>query len=641
MNSTFKPGAGTFNAATMLFLLAGVAVPAVAAPAASVTILRSAPNPAAEGVPVTFSAGVNIGADVPTGTITLTDTFKGVPSVLGTFTLDPISAGGTLTISTLAAGPHNVVASYSGDTAYAPSDSQAVQQTILYSFTPTLTTIASSLNPSPVGQSVTFTAAVVVRTPSTIRPTGTVTFYDGTAVLGTASVVNGGGTKTLNSASLSTSSLTAGSHNIQAVYGGDGVFAGSTSPIVGQVVQTAAGPTTTTLKASTPSATVGQAIVFTAQVTAVSGTPSGVVTFTDGQAVLGQAALDVSGQASLTTSYVSAGTPAISAAYGGDATFAVSASTPLTLNVQSTQFVSTTTTIAASVNPSTAGGLIALTATVASASGASMGGAPTGTVTLMDGTTALSTVNLKNGVATFSSVSLTVGTHLLSATYSGDSNYASSAGTLADVVNPLQGAATTTDLSSSSNPSSSGQTITFTATVSGIGGIPSGAVTFIAGTTIASVNLDVSGIAVFTTSVLPVGTTSVSAVYSGDATLLGSASPLVAQSVLNPAALTITASSSFMTYGGVVPTITPSFIGFADGNTIAGLIAELTCSTTATSSSPVGDYPSSCSGAVNGSYTINYVSGIVTITAFARPPVAVHSAVSQAVGSHSVARKTP
>jgi hypothetical protein len=82
---------------------------------------------------------------------------------------------------------------------------------------------------------------------------------------------------------------------------------------------------------------------------------------------------------------------------------------------------------------------------------------------------------------------------------------------------------------------------------------------------------------------------------------------------VSPAPLTITASSATMIYGGTVPTITPSYSGFVNGDTSASLTTQPTCSTTATSHSPVGSYPSSCSGAVDSNYTISYVNGTVTI----------------------------
>jgi FtsP/CotA-like multicopper oxidase with cupredoxin domain len=85
---------------------------------------------------------------------------------------------------------------------------------------------------------------------------------------------------------------------------------------------------------------------------------------------------------------------------------------------------------------------------------------------------------------------------------------------------------------------------------------------------------------------------------------------------VNPAVVTITASSSTMTYGGTVPTITPSFSGFVLGQTnTTVLTTQPTCSTTATTTSPVSPptYTSSCTGAAGPNYTFTYVPGNVTI----------------------------
>lgn len=84
---------------------------------------------------------------------------------------------------------------------------------------------------------------------------------------------------------------------------------------------------------------------------------------------------------------------------------------------------------------------------------------------------------------------------------------------------------------------------------------------------------------------------------------------------VTPAPLVITASSGTMTVGDTVPTIAPSYGGFVGTDTAASLTTPPTCTTTATSSSPVGTYPSSCSGAVDPNYTISYVAGTVTVTA--------------------------
>ena len=94
---------------------------------------------------------------------------------------------------------------------------------------PTTTAIISTLNPSVVGQSVTFTATV---TPG--NPTGTVQFKDGASNLGAAVALSGG------SAALTTA-LAQGTHSITAAYGGDANNASSASPAVVQTV-TSVGP---------------------------------------------------------------------------------------------------------------------------------------------------------------------------------------------------------------------------------------------------------------------------------------------------------------------------------------------------------------------------------------------------------------
>ena len=100
-------------------------------------------------------------------------------------------------------------------------------------FTPadtSTTTVTSSLNPSAYGQSVTFTATVAAGHVGTGTPGGTVTFMDGTATLGTGTL-NGSGIATFT-----TSTLSAASHAITAVYGGDANHTGSTSSAVTQTV---------------------------------------------------------------------------------------------------------------------------------------------------------------------------------------------------------------------------------------------------------------------------------------------------------------------------------------------------------------------------------------------------------------------
>jgi len=85
---------------------------------------------------------------------------------------------------------------------------------------------------------------------------------------------------------------------------------------------------------------------------------------------------------------------------------------------------------------------------------------------------------------------------------------------------------------------------------------------------------------------------------------------------VTPALLTVTASNGSMNYGAAPPTITPSYFGFVNGNTASSLTTQPTCSTTATSSSPVSGspYASSCTGAVDPNYSFSYLDGSVTVS---------------------------
>jgi len=108
-----------------------------------------------------------------------------------------------------------------------------------------------------------------------------------------------------------------------------------------------------------------------------------------------------------------------------------------------------------------------------------------------------------------------------------------------DVAKPLYvltpAAATTTSLSSSLNPSTFGQAITFTATVSSMKpGTRTGTVTFFDGATPLTappITLNASGQAIFTTSSLAVGSHSITAVYSGDANFESSTSPALMETI--------------------------------------------------------------------------------------------------------------
>jgi len=193
--------------------------------------------------------------------------------------------------------------------------------------TPTVTTLSASVNPQTFGQSVTFTATVSSASGGGATPTGTVTFFDGTAQLGSS---------LLNSsliAAYTGSSLTVGSHSITAVYSGDSTYMGSTSaPLIETIVQPAPIITTTSVTTSANPQTVGASVTITATVSAAasnSGSPSGTVTFYDAATKLGTSALTSNLSASFTTASLALGNHPITASYSGDATFAASTSSVL------------------------------------------------------------------------------------------------------------------------------------------------------------------------------------------------------------------------------------------------------------------------------------------------------------------------
>jgi hypothetical protein len=182
--------------------------------------------------------------------------------------------------------------------------------------------------------------------------------------------------------------------------------------------------------------------------------------------------------------------------------------------------------VISSLNPSTFGQTVTFTATVAG------GASPTGTVQFKDGSANLgSAVALSGNNATFATAALGVGTHPVTAVYSGDvNNTASTSNLLNQVVNSTGLATTTTSLVSSLNPSLVGQSVTFTATVNG-GASPTGTVQFNDGAAALANEALVGNVASFTTSALVAGSHPIAAIYSGDAANNASTSPVVVQIV--------------------------------------------------------------------------------------------------------------
>jgi poly(3-hydroxybutyrate) depolymerase len=383
--------------------------------------------------------------------------------------------------------------------------------------TKTTTTLSSSENPSTYEQPVTFTAVVSPTPPND----ETVTFKQGSNVLGTGSLNSGSATFTISTLA------TGGTDNITAVYAGDSTYATSTSTALKQMVDAAA--TTTSVASSLNPSTYGEAVTFTATVSSgASGTIPGNVGFYNGSTSLGSGALS-GGVASYTTTKLQlpAGTDSITAVYKGNSSFATSTSGVLSQVVNSAGgATATTTTLTSSRNPSTYGQTVTFTAKVAPA--------PPNfeIVTFKQGSTVLGTGSLSSGSATFATSTLTTGgTDAITAVYGGDSTYvASTSNTVKQVVDV---APTMTTLVSSQNPSNVGQSVTFTATTtpSEYGGTPTGNVAFDNGSTVLATVALSGGVASYTTAKLAAGSDSITAVYKGSTSFASSTSGAVNESV--------------------------------------------------------------------------------------------------------------
>ena len=219
------------------------------------------------------------------------------------------------------------------------------------------------------------------------------------------------------------SSLLNGSHSITAVYGGDTNFVGSTSNAVSLTIG-AATPTIALSASQASPVTYGTSLTFTATLTSAAGAPTGTFQLLDGATVLGTGTLS-GGVATVTLSGANSlkgGTHTLTAVYSGDVNnnSVTSATLSFTVNKVSNGVA---VTIASSKNPSIYGDPVTFSVGVASVIS---GAIPTGTVAIVDSSTStnIGTFTLDGTGATTATVTLfTAGTHNLTITYSGDSNY--------------------------------------------------------------------------------------------------------------------------------------------------------------------------------------------------------------------------
>ena len=198
------------------------------------------------------------------------------------------------------------------------------------------------------------------------------------------------------------------------------------------------------------------------------------------------------------------GTISTGGLYGAGAVFEVSMQ-PLT-----------TTALTSSLNPSIYGQAVTWTATVTTSESTT----PTGKVNFMWGDSGGTATLNASGVATLTRSRLGAGAFPLTAVYTGDLTHArSTSAVLNQVIQQTTSAAT---ISSSQNPSTKGQAVTFTATITSPTVKATGPVTFMARKWVLGTVQLSGGKAEFTTSTLALGSTPITAIYYGDSNIAGS-----------------------------------------------------------------------------------------------------------------------
>jgi hypothetical protein len=217
-------GDGKLDLAATNFLTDDISVLLNTSPApaqtttATTTSLNADVKTAVFGQPVTLTATVTSAKGIPTGTVTF---FDG-STPLGEVALDP--NGQARLLVQLAPGVHSLGASFAGIAPFKNSASATLSETV----DKAETTTALSVNPDAFGIDgfVLLTATISPVAPGAGSPTGTVTFFEGSKVIGTATVSGGQASLFLER------SLGPGKHTVTAVYSGDADFEDSISKAV-------------------------------------------------------------------------------------------------------------------------------------------------------------------------------------------------------------------------------------------------------------------------------------------------------------------------------------------------------------------------------------------------------------------------
>lgn len=423
----------------------------------------------------------------------------------------------TASVSFSAPGAHTIIGAYSGDGTYASGSSSSVTVNVLPQ-TVSFTSLATQTTRYPSGSPVVLTATVMP-----VSATGTVTFYDGTALLSQATLTGG-------SAVVTTATLSLGLHQLTAVYNGDAPDASSASPALSVKIT----PGATSMMLSPTSATASYGGLAQLVATLTPTTAMGTVTFQDSvSGTVGQATI-AGGAATMDASSLAVGTHTLTASYSGDSSHQACFSAEITITITA---LSTTTTLAVQPAQIIFGAATSLTATISPASAG-------GSVVFRDAVSGvLGTATVTGGSAVLNTSALPAGLRNISAVYTGDAIHASSVSTLATV--SVSVAASSVTLAPFPANLDAGTPLTLTATVTPA--TATGTLLFRdAAAGVLGQGTIHQGTASLLLSSLPAGSYSITAQYPGDANYSGSSSGAgLTQVVLQPsqAALAVNAAS--------------------------------------------------------------------------------------------------
>ena len=383
-------------------------------------------------------------------------------------------SGGTATSAPYvgALGFHDMVAVYLGTGDHAGSESGPFTFRVRNPLLSTSTTSTVSPSSTVFGQGVTLTADV---SSAGSAATGSVTFTSGATTLATTGIDSAG------NAQVVVTDIPVGSHLVVATYSGDDVFAGSAASPKNLVVGKAG--VDVDLSSSDTTTVTGEAVNYTATVGAQApggGSPDGSVQLRiDGVDVGAPVALSGGTAVFPAVTSLGAGDHTVAAVYAGTSNY-LGGSDSLTQEVEK---AGTSTTVLSSGSPVAEGDQASVTATVVAASPGS--GAATGTVSFMANGDPIGAAPLQpvsGGAAAVLDISdLDPGSYTIVASYGGNADYiGSDSQSITHVVIAAASIVpTSTAVTSSQNPSTYGELITFTANVTANdGSTPVGTVQF-------------------------------------------------------------------------------------------------------------------------------------------------------------------